>query len=219
VATVRLNSDVPVELERIINRALEKDRELRYQHASELRAELKRLKRETDSARTVVAAVADEEAEAAPAAAPTRTADVGSSGKLKVASASTHAARSEAPPTRRWVIVAPIVVVAVALIAGGLLWRSRKGPRLSEKDTIVLADLANTTGDPVFDGTLKQALAADLEQSPFLNVLSDIKLTATLRLMGRSPTERVTEQTAREICLRTGSKALLAATSRSASRP
>ena len=210
VAPVRLNSEVPVELERIINRALEKDRELRYQHASEMRAELKRLKRETDSARTAVAAVREEEAEAPPAAPPGRTADVGSSGKLKVASPSTQAVRSEAPPTRSWVIAAPIVVVAVALIAGVLLWRSRKGARLSEKDTIVLADVANMTGDSVFDGTLKQALAADLEQSPFLNVLSDIKLTATLRLMGRSPTERITEQTAREICLRTGSKALLA---------
>jgi eukaryotic-like serine/threonine-protein kinase len=209
VAPVRLNGAVPVELERIINRALEKDRELRYQHASEMRAELKRLKRETDSARTVVAAVADEEGEAPPAALPGRTADVGSTGKLKLASSSAQAVRSEAP-TRRWVIVVPIVVVAVALIAGVLWWRSRQGARLSEKDTIVLADVANTTGDPVFDGTLKQALAADLEQSPFLNVLSDIKLTATLRLMGRSPTERVTEQTAREICLRTGSKALLA---------
>src|SRR6202165_5989420 len=97
VAPVRLNSEVSVELERIINRALEKDRELRYQHASEMRAELKRLKRETDSARTVVAAVADEEGEAPPAALPGRTADVGSTGKLKLASSSAQAVRSEAP--------------------------------------------------------------------------------------------------------------------------
>ena len=84
-----------------------------------------------------------------------------------------------------------------------------KAAPLTEKDTVVLADFINSTGDPVFDGTLKQALAVDLEQSPFLNILSDRKVGETLKLMGRAPTEHVTADVARELCLRTGSKAVL----------
>ena len=84
-----------------------------------------------------------------------------------------------------------------------------KAAPLTEKDTVVLADFINSTGDPVFDGTLKQALAVDLEQSPYLNILSDRKVGETLKLMGRAPTEHVTADVARELCLRTGSKAVL----------
>ena len=108
------------------------------------------------------------------------------------------------------------MLVAAAIVAGGLYWRSRsatpvtKATPLTEKDTVVLADFANSTGDPVFDGTLKQALAVDLEQSPFLNILSDRKVGETLKLMGRAPTEHVTADVAKELCLRTGSKAVLA---------
>jgi tetratricopeptide (TPR) repeat protein len=108
------------------------------------------------------------------------------------------------------------VVLVAALIAGGLYWRSRsetsvtKATPLTEKDTIVLADFTNTTNDPVFDGTLKQALAVDLEQSPFLNILSDRKVGETLRLMGRPPNDRITQDVAKELCVRTGSKAILA---------
>ncbi|MGA7379296.1 MAG: tetratricopeptide repeat protein, partial [Terriglobales bacterium] len=107
-------------------------------------------------------------------------------------------------------------VVVAALVAGGLYWRSRsiasatKAGPLTEKDTIVLADFTNTTNDPVFDGTLKQALAVDLEQSPFLNILSDRKVGETLRLMGRPPSDRITQDVAKELCVRTGSKAILA---------
>lgn len=88
--------------------------------------------------------------------------------------------------------------------------QSRKLPKLTEKDTIVLAYFANTTGDAIFDDTLKQALATPLAQSPFLNILSDQRVSETLRMMGRSPGERVTLDTAREICERTGSTAVLA---------
>ena len=91
-----------------------------------------------------------------------------------------------------------------------LYFRFRKPPQLTDKDVIVIADFANTTGDPVFDSTLKEALAVDLEQSPFLNVLSDRKLSETLKLMGRTPDERMTRDVGREVCMRTGSKALLA---------
>ena len=114
-----------------------------------------------------------------------------------------------------WKILVPAAVVVALLIAGGLYWRSRpaapvtKAAPLTEKDTVVLADFINSTGDPVFDGTLKQALAVDLEQSPFLNILSDRKVGETLKLMGRAPTEHVTADVAKELCLRTGSKAVL----------
>src|SRR5579859_5627775 len=107
------------------------------------------------------------------------------------------------------VVVAAAIVVIAAGIAGGLLWRSRHRPVLTEKDTIVLADFANSTGDPVFDDALKQGLRVQLEQSPFLNILSDQKVSEGLRLMGRAPDERLTRELARDLCQRMGSKAVL----------
>jgi tetratricopeptide (TPR) repeat protein len=118
-------------------------------------------------------------------------------------------AAAAAQKRKLWTIVVP-ALLAAAVIGGGLYYRSHQSRPLTEKDTIVLADFANTAGDTVFDTTLKQALSVDLEQSPFLNVLPDSKVTSTLRLMGRSPDERVTQAVAREICLRAGSTALLA---------
>jgi DNA-binding winged helix-turn-helix (wHTH) protein len=110
----------------------------------------------------------------------------------------------------RWLFAASSLGL---LIAAGLyfvhLHRS-SAARLSEKDTIVVADFANTTGDPVFDGTLKQALAVELGQSPYLNVASEFKVNDTLRQMGRSTEEPLTRDLAREVCLRMGSRAILA---------
>ncbi len=102
-------------------------------------------------------------------------------------------------------------VAAIALIVlgvGGYFFLHR-APKLTEKDTIVISDFANSTGDAAFDDTLKQALTTELGQSPFLNMLSDQKLTETLRMMGRQPNERLTKEVAREICLRTASTAML----------
>ncbi len=96
-----------------------------------------------------------------------------------------------------------------AAVAGGLYLRSRPSHKLTSKDTIVLADFANTTGESVFDDTLKQALAIELEQSPYLKVLPDQKVSATLKLMNRRGDERLTQEVAREVCLRTCSKAIL----------
>ena len=103
-------------------------------------------------------------------------------------------------------IPAAAVLVAALIVVGVLYYRSRSSKHLTEKDSIVLADFANKTGDPVFDDTLKQALAVDLGQSPFLNILSDRKVTATLRLMGRSPEQAVTGEVARELCQRVAAR-------------
>ncbi len=183
IPLVRFNPEVPAELERIINRALEKDRNLRYQHASEMRSELQRLKRDTESARL-------------PAAASSGTAVV-------------HEAPA-AHKTKLWKLVVLLGVVLGALIAGGLYYRSHRAKPLTEKDTIVLADFANTTGDPVFDDTLKTALSVSLNQSPFLNVLSDDKVAATLKLMSRQADTKLTADMAREICQRANSRAYIA---------
>jgi eukaryotic-like serine/threonine-protein kinase len=209
VTVVRLNPDLPAKLEEIINKALEKDRDLRYQNAADIRTDLKRLKRETESSRTAVPVVAVDEEEEAEAVKGSSTARAPSSGKQKTASAVVPVMAAQ-PRGGRWKILVPAAVLAAAAVIGGLYFRSRSSKQLTEKDTVVLADFTNTTGDPVFDDTLKQALAVDLEQSPFLNVLSDRRMGETLRLMGRAPNDRVTREVAQEICLRTGSKALLA---------
>jgi eukaryotic-like serine/threonine-protein kinase len=220
-APVRLNSDVPAELERIINKALEKDRNLRYQHAGDLRADLQRLKRDTDSGR---AAVQTEIAQA-----PVAQASSPSSTAVAVASSSGHtrAALQSAPsapvpvtqvsgpasaptPSRILKIVVPVLLTIAAAAAGALYFRARHAQSLTEKDTIVLSDFTNTTGEAVFDDTLKQALRVQLEQSPFLHVLSDQQVNQQLRMMGHSPGERLTQDVARDLCQRVSSKALLA---------
>ena len=219
---IRFNRDIPPKLEDIINKSLEKDRELRYQHASDIRTDLKRLKRETESWHGIpassgsVVVVAQEGASQVtePPSPPS-----GSSPALAPSPSSSVVTVTEVPVAGRklWRVLVPAgVILATALIAGGLYWRSRSAAPvanaapLTERDTVVLADFTNTTSDPVFDGTLKQALAVDLEQSPFLNILSDRKVGETLRLMGRQPSDRITQDVAKELCVRTGSKAILA---------
>jgi len=180
VAPVRLNPDVPGKLEEIINKALEKDRKLRYQNAADIRTDLKRLKRDTGSGHEAIA-----------------TSWTG----LKPISKS---ARS------RWVGVTGGAVLVVALAASSVWWlNGRKAHALTGKDTIVLADFTNTTGDPVFDGTLRQGLTVQLEQSPFLSLISEQRIQQTLRLMGQSPDAKLMPEIARDLCQRTGSKAVL----------
>ena len=178
-STVKLNPDIPSGLEQIINKALEKDRNLRYQHAADVRTDLQRLKRDSESGRTAVA-VAET--------------------VLRPARKSTWV---------RWAAVTGATVVVIGLAVGGWLFHSRNARALTEKDTIVLADFTNTTGDPVFDGTLRQGLTVQLEQSPFLSLISDQHIQQTLRLMGQPADTKLTPEISQEICQRTGSKAVI----------
>jgi tetratricopeptide (TPR) repeat protein/predicted Ser/Thr protein kinase len=178
---VTLNPAIPEELERIINKALEKEPDLRYQAAGEMRSDLKRLQHESSSRTTP----------AAPAARP----------------------RPAVQTSRKFAlgVVARLAVVAATVAGVGFLLLNvtwRKAP-IGERDGILLTDFANTTGEPVFDQTLRQALAIHVEQSPYFNVVPADRIAETLRLMNRSPDEPVTESLGREICQRRSVKALI----------
>jgi eukaryotic-like serine/threonine-protein kinase len=177
VAPVRLNPDLPVKIEEVINKTLEKNKKLRYQSAADIRTDLQRLKRDSDSGRATVVE-----------------------------------AETELKPVRRsirWGVVAGATIGIVGLAVGGWLFYSRKAHALTDKDTIVLADFTNTTGDTVFDGTLRQGLSVQLEQSPFLSIISDQQVQQTLQMMGQKPDVKLTSQIAQEICQRTASAAVL----------
>jgi eukaryotic-like serine/threonine-protein kinase len=273
VPPVRLNPEIPPRLEEAIAKALEKDRRMRYQHAAELRTDLARLRRDSDSSRISATAmhapspgVADpasgasiqQSAFSTPVVAATPpsgtsaasitaqslgqssaqthagppgsgsfgavVASPGSSGanSLTWAAASTSGssalppAATIAPSTSgsvpasrsRLPLIAGAAIV-LALIAGGAYFFAHRAPKLNAEGSIVLADFTNTTGDAVFDGALRQGLASQLAQSPFLHILSDREMQSTLQYMGQPSTARVTNELARQVCLRTQSAATI----------
>jgi serine/threonine protein kinase/Flp pilus assembly protein TadD len=179
-----LNPEIMPELEAIINKAIEKDKDKRYQSAAELRSDLQVLKRGFESGHTATATL--------------------------LATAGTK----QLPWTKRnkWAVPSAITAGVVLLALGGWFYNTRKAHALSETDTVVLADFTNKTGDAVFDDTLRQGLAVQLEQSPFLSLISDQRTRQALQLMGKSPDQKLTPEIAREICERTASKAYLSGT-------
>ncbi|HKM47662.1 MAG TPA: protein kinase [Terriglobales bacterium] len=176
VPPLRLNPDLPPQFEVILNKLLEKDRDLRYQSAADVRSDLKRLKRDSES------------------------------GTIRAATDSRSSVRNLRRSLPGWLI--PSLIVAVVAAGIGFVFLKR-GHALTEKDSILITDFVNTTADPVFDGTLKKALAVDLGQSPYLNVFPEQKIRQTLQFMGRSPGDRITAEVGREICQRDGIKAML----------
>ena len=172
-----VNPDFPPELERVVDKALEKDRKLRYQSAAEIRTDLQRLRRDAESARL--------------SAATSRVPVVGEQRGM------------------RWKALIPAALAVGALVFGVYVYLHRT-PKLTDKDTIVLADFTNTTRDPVFDDTLKTGLSVSLRQSPFLSVLSDSDVTKNLQLMTLPASTKLTPDLTRELCQRAGCKAYIA---------
>jgi len=176
-AVQTVNPALPAQLEEIINKCLEKDREKRYQTAAEVRADLLQLKRVSESGQVF-----------------------------------THTVIVAGGPHIEWKhIVAGGAVLLALLGLGGWLY-SRRAHALNRSDTIVLADFVNKTGDPIFDDTLRQGLAAQLQQSPFVTLVSDQKIQQTLKLMGKPPETKLSPAIAADLCMRAGSKAYLSGT-------
>jgi serine/threonine protein kinase/Flp pilus assembly protein TadD len=211
----RFTEGVPERLEEIVTKALAKDPDERYQGAKDLLIDLRNLKRKLE-----VDAEIDRTVPPALRAAATRS---GQSAPLTASGATAQATGPQSASSAEYIVNqvklhkrAAIAILGALLLVGAvtIAWymKRTRAAALTEKDTILLADFVNTTGDAVFDGTLKQGLAVQLSQSPFLNLFPDPRVRQTLRLMGRSPDERVTPEIGREICQRQGLKALIAGT-------
>ena len=188
-APVRLNPNVPAKLEEILAKALEKNRKLRYQHAADLRADLERLRRDTETGRANIPADASD--------------------RLRVGPGARSSRGKNARRNRAGAMFGVGAVVAALLAVAGWLTFSRKAHALTDRDTVVLGDFSNATGDSVFDGSLRQGLSVQLEQSPFLSIIPDEQVHQTLKMM-QKPDARLTPDVARELCQRVGSAAVLA---------
>jgi eukaryotic-like serine/threonine-protein kinase len=173
-AARELRRDLPERLDDVFRKVLEKDRQLRYQHASDLRADLQRLKRDSTST-------------------------------------GNQPAVTRAAARTTWIRLPAIGIVAalLAAVAAGVYFYPSPIPKLTDKDTIVVGDFTNSTGDTLFDETLRQGLAIELEQSPFLSLVRDDRIRATVQMMGRPADTRLTADVARDICVRTGSTAVV----------
>ncbi|HEU5451655.1 MAG TPA: serine/threonine-protein kinase, partial [Terriglobales bacterium] len=209
VAPSRINAEAPGKLEDIILRLLEKDRDLRYQSASDLRADLKRVRREVESGPTAAAPRRDSDPSAAAAAPMPATAIASSTASAPVLPVSGPVTAAAPAAASRWKMWSVVAVIALIVGAVGAYLALGRGGKMTEKDQILVADFANTTGDATFDGTLKQALTVALQQSPYLNVVPEQKVQKTLKLMNQPADTRITSDVGREICQRNGVKAML----------
>jgi eukaryotic-like serine/threonine-protein kinase len=220
-SAVRLNPDLPSKLEDIINRALEKDRDLRYQHADDIKSELLRLKRDLESGWSPAVSSSSaglaqaSGADSAPQPQPQATGQRPSGRSTVVSSGSSgRVDTGAAPPLVRaayWKFVIPVVLILVlAAIVGGFYWRQHRTVQLTDKDQLILADFTNQTGDAVFDSTLKEALAIQLEQSPLLQLVSDAELHSNLQYLGQARDQKITPELAQQLGQRLGVKAYLA---------
>ncbi|HXP42142.1 MAG TPA: protein kinase [Candidatus Acidoferrales bacterium] len=227
VPPTKLNHALSMRLEEVILKALEKNRALRYQHASDIRSDLLRLQRDSKSGRVALVEASAVEAETAQrqssrsnakkedlpvlAAQPMDMAAAGMQDAVPpLARSTSKTIFTSKTLNRRKLWLAVTLLVMAASIAGGFYWRLRHRNRLTVKDTVVLADFSNKTGDAIFDDTLEQALSVALGQSPFLNVLSDSKVETVLKLMTRPPDTALTPEIAREVCQRAGARAYVA---------
>lgn len=204
----QLNSQIPAALDAVIMKALEKGLDLRYQHVAEMLADLEALKRDSESEQHVVA-------KTSPGASP-GTRAIGAPARDDAALTSLNDAPTSLPqaafPAKKHqaMLTGTAALLIVALLGAGFYFRSRQRKPLTEKDTIVVGDFNNKTGDPVFDDTLKTALTVAMNQSPFLDVLSDNKVAETLKLMTRPVGTRLTPDVAQELCMRADSTAFVA---------
>ena len=228
-APSRINPDIPPKLEEIISKALDKDVELRYQNAADMRADLKRVRREMESGRSPVlesgTAIPSANSPSGSGIHPVSSGSspvAAASGGVAAATASGSAQMAAAPsapgigsgaaaPAARpkWQLYSAVAAVICVIAVIGLILHQRRAHAITDKDSILVTDFVNTTGDAVFDGTLKKALAVDLQQSPFLNVVPEQQVQKTLKYMGRPPDQLVTADIGREICQRNGIKVML----------
>ena len=244
LAPVRLNPNLPQKLEDVINRALEKDRDLRYQHAVDIKSELLRLKRDLESGRS--SPVSGSAASAAPSRSPDEASGAPMASEPVAQSASHNAAQSAAQQSAaqktsgsarvvqsssssaesggvaatqapgwsawwKWLVPAALILLLV-VIALAFLMRRPSAVKLTDKDQLILADFTNQTGDSVFDSTLKEALAIQLEQSPLLQLVSDSELHSNLQYLGQTADQKITPELAQQLGQRLGVKAYLAGT-------
>jgi len=209
----RFASDVPEELDRIVTKALTKDLDERYQTAKDLLIDLKHLKRKLEVDAEIDRTVPPEIRAAASTHSHSGASTVSGGAPTGAISAQQRASSAEyivneIKQHRKGTFIVTAAVVAL-VAAASLFYFERRTPALTEKDTVLLTDFVNTTGEQVFDGTLKQALAVQLGQSPYLNIFPDERVNEALRFMGRQPNERITREIAKEICLRNGIKAMI----------
>jgi serine/threonine protein kinase/tetratricopeptide (TPR) repeat protein len=211
----RFAPDVPPELDWIVTKALRKDRDERYQTIKELITDLRRVKQRLEFQSEL-------ERSAAPGGV-TRSKISDFPGAPTIAQAAvptsektiTHVSSAEyiASGIKRHKLAAALIALFVIVASASAFYLyNRNSHPLTERDTVLLTDFVNTTGEPVFDGTLKQALAVNLGQTPFLNLFPEDRVRETLRFMGRSPDDRITRDVGREICERQGIKAMLTGT-------